>query len=125
MPDSPGPPDFFTVEEAARILRIGRTAAYELTRRWRATGGREGLPVVLFGRLLRVPRAALEEISGGPLATGSSVVAEKQKPAIVDPTDIAVTPPSPALPVSAVHRRSRKHSRPRPITKGQSTLPFS
>lgn len=27
-----GLPDFLTVEEAARLLRIGRTAAYELTR---------------------------------------------------------------------------------------------
>lgn len=48
-----------TVEEAAAVLRIGRGAAYDLARRWRATGGREGLPVVAFGRTLRVPRAAL------------------------------------------------------------------
>lgn len=27
-------PDFLTVEEAAAILRIGRTAAYEQTRRY-------------------------------------------------------------------------------------------
>jgi excisionase family DNA binding protein len=52
-------PDVLTVEEAAAVLRIGRGAAYDLARRWRATGGREGLPVVRFGRSLRVPRAAL------------------------------------------------------------------
>lgn len=61
-------PDFLTVEEAAQILRIGRTAAYGLARQWRATDGREGLPVVSFGRLLRVPRAALEVVAGGPLS---------------------------------------------------------
>ncbi len=52
-------PEVLTVEEAAQVLRIGRGAAYELARRWRVTGGREGLPVVRFGRSLRVPRAAL------------------------------------------------------------------
>jgi excisionase family DNA binding protein len=61
------PPDFLTVEEAARLLRIGRTGAYALTQQWRHTGGREGLPVVRFGRLLRVPRHALEQLAGGEL----------------------------------------------------------
>jgi len=74
-------PDFLTVEEAAAILRIGRTAAYGLARQWRATDGREGLPVVAFGRLLRVPRAALEAVAGGPL---SRPVAPPSKPAARD-----------------------------------------
>lgn len=52
-------PRFLTIEEAAVILRIGRTSAYELARRWRATEGREGLPVVRLGRSLRVPELAL------------------------------------------------------------------
>lgn len=52
-------PPVLTVEEAAAVLRIGRGAAYELARRYRETGGRDGLPVVTFGRSLRVPRAAL------------------------------------------------------------------
>ncbi len=60
-------PDFLTVEEAARILRIGRTAAYEQTRRFEQTDGREGIPVVRVGRLIRVPRAALERWNGAPL----------------------------------------------------------
>src|ERR671917_525712 len=63
-----GLPDFLTVEEAAAVLRIGRTAAYELARRYRATGGAEGLPVVVLGRLLRVPRMQLEALAGGSLA---------------------------------------------------------
>lgn len=59
MPDQP---EFLTVEEAAAILRIGRTSAYALAREWRETGGRRGLPVIELGRQLRVPRAALEEL---------------------------------------------------------------
>jgi len=55
-------PEVLTVEEAARVLRIGRNAAYEQARRWRETGGSEGLPVIHFGRTLRVPRRALAEM---------------------------------------------------------------
>lgn len=57
-------PALYTVEEAAKLLRVGRTKAYALTREWRATGGRSGLPVVDFGNILRVPRAALEQMLG-------------------------------------------------------------
>jgi len=56
-------PQFLTVEEAAAVLRIGRTSAYELARRWLATSWREGLPVIRLGRTLRVPQAALERIA--------------------------------------------------------------
>jgi excisionase family DNA binding protein len=59
-------PDFLTVEEAAAVLRIGRTAAYQLTQRWRDTGGRDGIPVRRFGRTLRVPRAALVRMVESP-----------------------------------------------------------
>lgn len=53
-------PDFLTIEEAARILRIGRGQAYELARRWRATGGAEGIPNVEIGtKTKRVPKTAL------------------------------------------------------------------
>jgi excisionase family DNA binding protein len=54
---------FLRVEEAARALRISRTSAYALTRRFLATGGREGLPAVRFGRSIRVPAAALEVLA--------------------------------------------------------------
>ncbi len=52
-------PDFLTIGEAATILRIGRSAAYELASRWRFTHGREGLPVVQLGRSIRVPKAGI------------------------------------------------------------------
>lgn len=62
-------PEFLTVEEAAKVLRIGRTSAYLLAQRWTFSGGREGLPVTRLGRLLRVPRAALVQMT----KTGSEV----------------------------------------------------
>lgn len=61
-------PDFLTILEAAKVLRVGRTVAYELATRYEATGGAEGLPVIRMGRQLRVPRARLEELAGGALA---------------------------------------------------------
>ena len=39
-------PDFLTVAEAAGVMRIGRTSAYQLARHYLATGGKEGLPCV-------------------------------------------------------------------------------
>jgi hypothetical protein len=58
---------FLTVEEAAAVLRIGRTAAYLHARQWEATDGAEGLPVVRLGRLLRVPVHQLERLAAGDL----------------------------------------------------------
>ncbi|MGQ0431266.1 MAG: helix-turn-helix domain-containing protein [Microthrixaceae bacterium] len=53
-------PPFLRVEEAARILRISRSAAYELAHAWLASNGEAGLPVIRLGRTIRVPRAAIE-----------------------------------------------------------------
>ena len=66
-PPTAGLPNFLTVVEAARLLRIGRTSAYLLAQRWLHSDGREGLPVVRVGRQLRVPRRALERLAGGEL----------------------------------------------------------
>lgn len=55
-------PAVMTIEEAARVLRIGRSAAYEQARRFISTGGAEGLPAVKLGRCLRVPRQALSRM---------------------------------------------------------------
>jgi hypothetical protein len=64
-------PDLLTVEEAARLTRVGRTKAYAMAREWRATGGRSGLPVVDLGHILRVPRRALEEMIGAKLTAAT------------------------------------------------------
>ena len=42
-------PDLLTVEEAARVLRIGRTKAHALTQAWRDSGGETGIPVIEIG----------------------------------------------------------------------------
>jgi len=52
-----------TVEEAASVLRIGRSLAYQLAREYDASGGVTGLPVVRVGGCLRVPRWALLELA--------------------------------------------------------------
>lgn len=66
------PPEVLTVDEAAAILRISRNSAYTLARRWLATDGAEGLPVVKLGRTLRVPRPALLRILHQPEAAARS-----------------------------------------------------
>lgn len=51
-----------TIEEAAGVLRIGRSLAYQLAREYEASGGVAGLPVIRVGACLRVPRWALLEL---------------------------------------------------------------
>lgn len=63
--------EVLTIEEAAEFLRIGRNAAYALARRWRCSGGTEGIPCIELGRTLRVPRRALNDLLAGP-AHGSA-----------------------------------------------------
>lgn len=53
-----------TVAEAASVLRIGRSLAYELAREYLRTGDNSGIPVLRLGRsCLRVPRWALQELA--------------------------------------------------------------
>jgi excisionase family DNA binding protein len=56
---------FLTVQEAATRLRISRTAAYVLARRWLETAGRDGIPAVRIGRSVRIPAAAFEQWARG------------------------------------------------------------
>jgi len=55
-------PALLTVLEAAAILRIGRTTAYQLAHEYRRTNGVSGLPVVRVGKQLRVPRDRLRHL---------------------------------------------------------------
>ena len=59
-------PDFLTVEQAAAVIGIGRTSAYQLARR-AADLGEGTFPAVRFGKQLRVPRRKLEDLTGGPI----------------------------------------------------------
>ena len=53
-------PPFMTIEQAAKVLQLGRSKAYQLSVEWEATAGASGLPFVWFGHQKRIPRAALE-----------------------------------------------------------------
>lgn len=52
-----------TVDEAAAVLRIGRSLAYQLAREYESSGGLSGVPVIRLGGCLRVPRWALLELA--------------------------------------------------------------
>jgi hypothetical protein len=52
-------PEMLMVEEAASVLRISRSRAYEAVTTYQRTGGADGLPVIRIGRSLRVPRRSL------------------------------------------------------------------
>ena len=60
-------PVLLTVMQAAWVLGIRRTKAYDMTREWRATGGKRGMKVIEVGGQLRVPRVWLEELIGAPI----------------------------------------------------------
>lgn len=57
-------PPFLTIEEAARLLRIGRTTAYLQARLYRESGGRTGLPNICVGRRKLVPLHGLLHMLG-------------------------------------------------------------
>ena len=109
-PESPAPPDFLTVDEAARIARIGRTTAYDIAREYETTAGARGLPVVRFGKQLRVPRYRLEDWLGGPITWP---IADHDTP--VASLDASITSATSAT------RVTRRAARP----SDQDTLPFS
>lgn len=96
------PPALLTVEEAGALLRIGRTKAYAMARKWRATGGRSGLPVVDLGSILRVPLKALEEMTGADLTGELARIAHPP-----------ATAPAPSAPAPTANDRARR-TRPRP-----------
>jgi hypothetical protein len=64
---SSAPPDFLTLDEAAAVLRVGRSTAYREANAFEASGGTTGIPVVRYGKQFRVPRRRLEEQLGGPI----------------------------------------------------------
>lgn len=94
-------PDLLTVEEVARILRIGRTTAYQEVNRFTATGGTAGIPVIEVGGLKRIPRARLEALIGGPVHLPPPPT---QRPPVR-------SAPVPAEPIELADRRSAKAAR--------------
>ena len=55
-------PLLLTVEEAGRLLRVGRSHAYNQVTLYFASGGTEGIPALRLGGLLRIPKQALHEL---------------------------------------------------------------
>ena len=52
-------PPFMTVEQAAKVLQLGRSKTYELTVEYECSKGASGLPFVWLGRQKRIPRNVL------------------------------------------------------------------
>ncbi len=57
-------PPFLRVEQARELVQLGRSQIYQLMRRWSETNGKEGIPVVYFGRCARIPTAELLRLAG-------------------------------------------------------------
>ena len=107
-----GHPLLYTVEEAAGVLRIGRTLAYALARRYETSGGRDGLPVVRLGNCLRVPHWALMELAcNGRVVTLSELDHGRPRERVEPNAVRRVARPSCA---SSVDRASQRLASPRP-----------
>jgi len=136
-------PDLLTIEEAARVLRIGRTKAYAMGQEWRVTDGRSGIKVREFGGQLRVPRVWIEEQLGAPLRSipqrpGHGKARDDAVDALtaeraVEPTpipepapeELELLPPQPTTtakkPTTPLRARRRNKAR---TNANQLTLPF-
>jgi excisionase family DNA binding protein len=64
-----GYPPLLTIDEAAEVLRIGRSLAYGMAHLYESSDGHDGMPVLRLGSNIRVPRWALAEL----LTTGRVV----------------------------------------------------
>ncbi len=64
MPEGPIRRSTMTVEEAAEVLGVSRSTAYESARRFESTDGAEGLPVLRIGRRFVVPVGRIQELLG-------------------------------------------------------------
>jgi hypothetical protein len=106
---SSGPPDFLTLDEAAAVLRVGRSTAYREANAFEASGGTTGIPVVRYGKQFRVPRCRLEERLGGPITWPP-------------PAPIAVEP---RVPKQTATRSSRSTKRPKRAVASRSTAQLS
>jgi hypothetical protein len=76
-----------TVEDAGRLLNFGRAKSYQEASRYLATDGAEGLPVVAFGRSLRVPTAALLKLLG--IESGGTISPSARLPGTSEPNRAA------------------------------------
>ena len=89
-------PDLLTIDDAAAVMRIGRTKAYELARLYVDSYGADGLPVRRIGNQLRTPRLLLEDWLGVPITWP------------IPPATIALEPTPPPVPVESRPRPGRR-----------------
>ena len=69
-------PELLTIQETARLLRIGRNTCYELVRQQR-------IPAVRVGRRLLIPRARLLQwIDASATAPASEVISSGHSPQV-------------------------------------------
>lgn len=111
-----GAPDLLGVPEAAALLRVGLTFAYESTARFIATGSEEEIPAIKVGRLTRVPRVALERFMGVPITWPIPLV---EKPSVGSAKLAPSSASDSGKPGSS--KRGASHRRPRPVA--QSSAP--
>jgi hypothetical protein len=82
-------PDLLTVMEAAGVLRVGRTTAYDQVGKYFVTDGADGMPCIRVGGQLRVPRVLFEEWLGFRITVWPPLEAP-------DDDDVAIVEPDPA-----------------------------
>ena len=120
-------PDLLTIEEAARVLRIGRTKAYAMGQEWRVTNGESGIMVCEVGGQLRVPKVWIEaqldapllHIPGRPQRLAGIVEDERPEPA-PRPREHEPAPAVKATP-TPTRKRSRRSRR---TDDSELILPF-
>lgn len=84
----------YSIDEAAQVLGIGRNTAYEAAHRG-------DIPTIKIGRLLKVPKTALDRMMGRP------------------PSNNGV--PTPHIPPEVVSERALRMPQRGPLTTGAST----
>jgi excisionase family DNA binding protein len=102
-------PDLLTVMEAAGVLRVGRTTAYDLVDKYFVTEGADGMPCLRVGGQLRVPRVLFEEWLGFRITVWPPLEAPDDGVAIVESVTVEAVP--------TIRRRSK--------TAAQSSRLFS
>lgn len=92
--------------EAAGVVRVGHTTAYDLVGKYFDTDGADGMPCLRVGGQLRVPRALFEEWLGVRITVWPP-------PEAPDDDEIAFIAPATveAVPATVVDRRLRRSRR--------------
>jgi hypothetical protein len=105
-------PDLLKVMEAAGVLRVGRTTAYDLVGKYFDTDGADGMPCLRVGGQLRVPRVLFEEWLGFRITVWPPPEAPDDDVAFIAPATVE------PVPTAAPSRRRSK-------TAAQSSRLFS